>query len=38
MFITIIVAVIATVGIIGTLRALTIDGYRATPTDPSRLP
>lgn len=38
MFLLIILAALAVAGIVGTLHALPIDGYRRIPTDPSRLP
>jgi hypothetical protein len=38
MFLLILLAALAVVGIVGTLRALPVDGYRRVPTDPSRLP
>lgn len=38
MFILLVLAALAVAGIVGTLRALPVDGYRRIPTDPSRLP
>ncbi|SBS72591.1 exported hypothetical protein [uncultured Microbacterium sp.] len=38
MMIVILLAALAVVGLIGTARAVTTDGYRATPTDPARHP
>ncbi|SFI49861.1 hypothetical protein SAMN04487751_1932 [Microbacterium saccharophilum] len=38
MMITILLVAVAAVGLVGTVRALATDGYRAVPTDPSRLP
>lgn len=38
MMITILLAAVAVVGLVGAVRAVATDGYRATPTDPSRLP
>jgi hypothetical protein len=38
MMITILLAAVAVVGVVATLRALPTDGYHAAPTDPTRLP
>ncbi|CAI9390966.1 hypothetical protein MICABA_01617 [Microbacterium sp. T2.11-28] len=38
MFILLLIAGLAIVGAVATLRALPTDGYRAVPTDPARLP
>lgn len=38
MMITILLAAVALIGLVGSVRALTNDGYRATPTDRNRLP
>ena len=38
MFITMLLAAVAVAGLVGALRALPTDGYRAVPTDPTRLP
>ncbi len=38
MMITILLAALAVVGVVATIRALPIDGYHAAPTDPTRLP
>jgi hypothetical protein len=38
MFILLVIAALAIVGVVATLRALPTDGYRAVPTDPTRLP
>lgn len=37
MFLIISIAVLAVAGLIGTLRALPVDGLRAIPTDPARV-
>lgn len=36
--ILILTALLSTLGIVETIRALRVDGYRRIPTDPSRLP
>lgn len=38
MILLLLVTLIAAVGLIGTVRAVATDGYRATPTDPARHP
>ena len=37
MMITILLAAVAVIGVVATLRALPTDGYRPVPTDPTRL-